>query len=378
VDEPIRTGHPRHCGAVAAVPRALTTPAFLEIAERQDRVLSRAQLATLGLRRDAVLRRVGNDTWQQLGKHVVVLHSGPLSRRQQQWAAVLHAGPGAALAGLSALEAEGLRGLTRDQVDALTRHGIGRRRLDDDRVVVVVHESRSYAPELVLPGSAPPRLTRVRAAVDEAAYGGSARWGRTVLAACVQQRLVTAEDLATELTARPWLPRQIELLVTVSDVGGGSESLPELEFLRGLREHGMPIPDRQTRVSRPGGYYVLDADYDAWAVTVEINGVQHVTLAQREADDVRRSRLAIGGRLVVDVGSWTVRHDIVLAVLLTADALLSRGWQPGDSLREHLDELACRHPSFEWQSTWRTSVAVSGTHVRHPGAVDTGGGRPSR
>jgi hypothetical protein len=359
-------------------PKALTRPAFLDLAERQDRVLSRAQIADLGLSRHAVLRRVRTEIWQQLGEHVVVLHSGPLSRRQQQWAAVLHAGPGAALAGLSALEAEGLKGLARDRVDAVTRHGIGRRRLADARVEVRVHESRSYAPELVLPESAPPRVTRVRAAVDEAAYGGSPKWAHTVLAASVQQRLVTADDLAAELAGRPWLPRQAELLRTVSDVGGGSESLPELEFLRGLREHGMPLPDRQRRVRLPAGHYVLDADYDACAVTVEINGVQHLTMAQRESDDLRRSRLAIGGRLVVDVGSWTVRYDVALAVLLTADALVSRGWRPPDALRQHLDELARRHATFDWQSPWRAGVPVSDTELRHPLLGVPAGGRAYR
>jgi hypothetical protein len=101
-------------------------------------------------------------------------------------------------------------------------------------------------------------------------------------------------------------------------------------------------------------------------------------MAQRESDDLRRSRLAIGGRLVVDVGSWTVRYDVALAVLLTADALVSRGWRPPDALRQHLDELARRHATFDWQSPWRAGVPVSDTELRHPLLGVPAGGRAYR
>ena len=75
-------------------------------------------------------------------------------------------------------------------------------------------------------------------------------------------------------------------------------------------------PTRQRLVQRPDRRYYLDAEFDPWAVTVEINGVQHLDVRQKEFDDVRRTQLAIGGRLVVDIGSYIVRHDIALAVLL--------------------------------------------------------------
>ncbi len=82
-----------------------------------------------------------------------------------------------------------------------------------------------------------------------------------------------------------------------------SESLPELDYLHGLRRFGLPEPTRQRVVRRPDGRYYLDAELDPWAVTVEINGVHHLDVRQKEFDDVRRTRLAIGGRLVVDIGS---------------------------------------------------------------------------
>jgi hypothetical protein len=75
---------------------------------------------------------------------------------------------------------------------------------------------------------------------------------------------------------------------------------------------------------------------------VEINGAQHIELLTKEADDVRRARLAIGGRLTVDIGSYIVRHDNDLARLITAEALRSRGWVPAPHVAQALRELAAQ------------------------------------
>ena len=166
----------------------------------------------------------------------------------------------------------------------------------------------------------------------------------------VQQRLTTAATLRPLVLARPNLTRRALILETLDDVEGGSQSLPELAYLRGLRRFGLPEPTRQRLVQRPDRRYYLDAEFDPWAVTVEINGVQHLDVRHKEADDVRRTQLAIGGRLVVDIGSYIVRHDNELAVLLTADALLSRGWEPDAEVLRRLLRVAEAHPTFTWTS----------------------------
>ena len=115
----------------------------------------------------------------------------------------------------------------------------------------------------------------------------------------VQQRLVQPAALRRNAASRPTLPRRALILETVADVAGGSHSLPELEYLDGLRRTGLPMPVRQKVVRRQGGRYYLDADFEDYGVTVEINGAQHFEPRAREYDDVRRARLAIGG-----AGSW--------------------------------------------------------------------------
>jgi hypothetical protein len=100
------------------------------------------------------------------------------------------------------------------------------------------------------------------------------------------------------------------------------------------------MPTRQRAVPGCHGRYYLDCEFDPY--TVEINGGQHIELLAKEADDVRRTRLAIGGRLMVDIGSHIVRHDNDLAMLITADALRSRGWVPEPGVAERLRELAAQ------------------------------------
>jgi hypothetical protein len=78
------------------------------------------------------------------------------------------------------------------------------------------------------------------------------------------------------------------LLETITDVEGGAHSLPELQWSRGIRRAGLPEPERQGIVQRADGRYYLDAHFDEWQTTVEINGAQHVDPAVRDYDDERR------------------------------------------------------------------------------------------
>ncbi len=338
-------------GQVPLIRHKLASPEFVELALAQDMVVSRAQLAAANVHRRLVAARVAEGRWQVLGRFVVVLQPGPISRDQQMWTGVLHAGKDAALTGTSALERAGLTGFSDDHISVCVPHGHHRLDLVTEQVTVRVHESRRLLVDGVHTTMSPPRLTQDRAAVVAASSAVTDQACRTVLAMTVQQRLAIAATLRPLVLARPNLPRRTLILETLDDVEGGSQSLPELDYLRGLRRYGLPEPTRQLIVQREDGRYYLDAEFDPWAVTVEINGAHHLEVRQKEADDVRRTRLAIGGRLVVDIGSYTVRHDIALAVLLTADALFSRGWQPDPAVRRRLIALAAaRQPQFVWTS----------------------------
>jgi hypothetical protein len=336
---------------VPPVRHRLADAAFHELAKRQELVVSRRQLAEFGVTRQVISRRETAGHWIAVGPLVVVLRPGGLTRPQQLWAGVLHAGGDACLARLTGLEAAGLTGFRDDDVHVCRTHGENTDDLVHELVQVRVHESRNLPPPDLLRTSSPPRMSQDRCAADAASDARSERACRTILAMCVQQRLIVPGRLRAMVVERHNLPRRKLILETLGDLEGGAHSLPEQDFLRSLRRARVPLPVRQRIVRRSDGRYVLDCDYDDWLVTVEINGSQHFDVRQKEYDDIRRTRLAIGGRLVVDLGSWIVRHDGDLAVLITADALLARGWRPAPDVRARLLDMARDHATFSWSST---------------------------
>jgi hypothetical protein len=130
--------------------RFLDSAQLAQLRSEQDDVLSRAQASEHGIDHRTIRRRVAADQWQTVGPAVVVLHNGPLSIQQQRWAGVLHAGAGAALAGLTALQAAGLDGFETDVIHVVVAHGQGRRHLVDERIHVAVRESTHLEPDQVL------------------------------------------------------------------------------------------------------------------------------------------------------------------------------------------------------------------------------------
>lgn len=301
--------------------------------------------------------------WRVLGPRVVVLHTGSLTTQARWWVGVLHAdltedgaetsappaGPApasepdevatsacvAALTGPTATEAGGLTGFETPVVHVVVAHGREVGDLVHPLVTVRVHQTRHLEIGEVHPVLTPARIRLPRAVMESASAVavGRPRRARAIIAAAVQQRLVRPPDLHAFGTVRRTLPGRRLLLETIADAAGGSHSLPEIDFLRGLSRAGLPTPTRQRRVRRADGTWYLDIDFDEYEVTVEINGLQHYELLLSESDDLRRAVLQIGGRIVVDVSCYAVRHLIHQCMLVTAEALLVRGYDPPAATR---------------------------------------------
>jgi len=321
-----------------------TTPPDLDrLARSQLEVVSRAQLAALGVDRHMIARREANRVWRPLGPRAVVLHRGVLTREQRWWVGVLHGDlrevtgierppelPVVALTGLSAAEAGGLAGFETRVVHVAVKHGREVEDLNDAAVRVTVHQTRHLDRSEVHPTLRPARLRLPRAVVESASQVAIERPGRAraLIAAAVQQRLVRPRDLRAFATMRRTLPGRRLVLETIDDAAGGAHSLPELELLRGLRAAGLPEPARQRKLQHADGTWYLDNDFTAYLVTVEVNGIQHYEQLLREADDFQRAVLQISGRIVVDLSSYAVRHQQEQSMLLIAETLMSHGWQP--------------------------------------------------
>jgi hypothetical protein len=323
------------------------------LARRQSEVVSREQLADFGVDRHMVARREVSRVWRPLGPRVVVLHRGALTRSQRWWVGILHATldpeqrvdvPSVALFGSTAAEAGGLVGFESPTVHVAVSHGREIGHLDHRLVRVQVHQTRHLERDHVHPALRPTRLRLPRAVVELASGAAihSPDRARAVIAAAVQQRLVRPVELREFAVSRRTLPGRRLLLETISDAQGGAHSLPELEFLRGVRSARLPEPSRQRKLQRADGTWYLDNEFTEFLVSVEVNGLQHYEQVLREADDFRRAVLQISGRMVLDVSSYAVRHQIEQCVLLTAEALMARGWRP-DAASERVLRMHRQH-----------------------------------
>lgn len=332
-------------------------PGLTELARSQAGVVSRQQLTALGVEDRIVARRDLAGLWRTVGPRVVAVHRGDLGRDGRWWAAVLHASevesaepPTAALSGPTALEAGGLTGFEARDVHVVVEHG---REVDDLHVgslSVIVHETRLFRMDDIHPILRPARLRLARAVVESASNVVRDQPGRarSLLAAAVQQRLLRGDDLRVVAAGRRTLPGRRLILETISDAQGGAHSLPEMELLRGLRRAGLPEPRRQRKLQRADGTWYLDADFADYLVTVEVNGLQHYEQTLREADDFRRAVLQIGGRIVVDLSSYAVRHELARSLLLVAETLMSHGYRPPPDTERRLERLRVR---VGWDAT---------------------------
>lgn len=83
--------------------------AAFELAQDNDGVLSRAQLRVIGLTRWDVRREVRSRRRKVHGRQAIALHTGDLDQRGQWRIALIEVGTHAALDGVTALQAAGLK-----------------------------------------------------------------------------------------------------------------------------------------------------------------------------------------------------------------------------------------------------------------------------
>ena len=87
----------------------------MSTADAHDR--TEAGLAQAGIQ--ARSSQLAAERWHKVSEVVLATTTGPWTREQLMWAGVLHAGPGSAIGGLTALAVHGLRTWHRDHVTVL-------------------------------------------------------------------------------------------------------------------------------------------------------------------------------------------------------------------------------------------------------------------
>jgi hypothetical protein len=264
--------------------------------------------------------RVGR--WQRTGRHTVAVHNGPLDVPARRWVAVLECGPRAALAGVTALQAEGITALKDVLIHVIVPKGARRVRLPG----VKVHESRRWRAEDIARDGIP-RMRGAVAAVHAALWASTDRQATLFLTLAVQQDKATPVELHDAVATVRRHPRRRLLLLLVQDLADGVRSLGELDVGRSMRGRGLPEPRRQAIRVRPSGVQYLDADFPDHDVTLEIDGSQHDEAQARLADLLRDIAVVVDGGTVVRIPliAWRLDEEAVLDALEVL--FTSRGWR---------------------------------------------------
>lgn len=271
--------------------------------------------------------------WRRICRGILINQHGPLTQDQEWWTAVLAAGEGAVLAGLAAARAGGLRGSwRRDVIDVLVPEHRRRadllRRLPLGLPAVRVRRARRLPAEDVQ-RARPDRTGMARSLVDVAQWATTDDEARAVIAAAAQQRLVLPREILSVLESMPRAHRRALVLETVHDVGGGAQSLAEIDFVRLCRRFRLPHPDLQEpRIDRSGRRRYLDAYWRRWHLHVEIDGAHHMDVREWAADMRRQNEIWVAGDRILRFPAWLVRRQPEQVAIQIRAALVAAGWRP--------------------------------------------------
>lgn len=289
------------------------------LAARQDQVVTTRQLEELGATRSWVAWRVNQGLWQRLHPGVLVAHSGPVTWSTQAAAALMYAGPGAALS----------------HEAAAYRHNI--RLAPPGLVEVSIPHERRVAP------SAGIRVVRRRDMPE--AFGRIRTVNRydTVLDLVAQAVDVDAAVSAITAAARAQIhpslvlkaaarrrsvPRRGLLLELLDEVADGVESALELRYHHDVeRRHHLPAAELQVRHRLDGGWIRADRVYAGLGVRVELDGELAHPGGRTDTDVWRDNAVVLAMAEITLRYRW--RH-VALTPCRTAaqveQALRSRGW----------------------------------------------------
>lgn len=296
-------------------------PTIRVLARRQDGVVTVTQCVDLGLSADAVERRARSGQWRRLQRGVYLTHGGPSTFRTDARAALLLAGPGAALSHRSAAFVHEFVGSAPRLVEISVPW---RRRVTAGREVVVRRRR-----ELEVTARAGFHLTSRGATVLDLLDQARSTDDAVALLTAAVRAGAHPEEVLDELGRRSRAGHRGLVLELLGEVVDGVESTMELRYLRDVeRRHGLPRSTRQVAQLVGGRSIRADAVYVGLGVRVELDGQLAHPGGRTDADTWRDNAV------LVELAEFTLRyrwHHVRVAPCRTAaqvtGALRSRGWR---------------------------------------------------
>lgn len=286
----------------------------------QAGVVTRSQLLALGCDDSSIARRITRGEWQRLHPGVIVPWSGPVPWLARAWGAVLGAGDGAALSGLSAAYLTGM--VTRPPlvIDVTLPHN---RRAGYGEGVRVHRRVRMPAA-----GGRPRRVWRADTAVELAAASPTVDDAVGWVTAAARAG-TNALELADAVARRPRFRHRGLLLELVAEVAEGIESPLERRYNHDVeRRHGLPEARLQVRQLIAGLWLRADGIYDGYDVRVELDGWLGHPGGRTDADTWRDNAVVLEHREITLRYRWShVAGTPCATATQVAAALVRAGWR---------------------------------------------------
>jgi hypothetical protein len=298
-------------------------PTLRNLAGNQAGVISRSQAIRAGLTSDMIKFRLASGQWQQLHRGVYATFTGIPGRAAHLWAAVLSAGPGAALSHETAAE---LHRLT-DKPTSLIHVTVPVQRRVVPADGVALHRS-ARAIAAVQGRTYPPRTKVEETVLDlaqtAATFDDVCGWVTRAIA-----RELTGEDrLAEAMSARKKLRWRTELHELIAASAGGDHSVLEFRYHNDVeRAHGLPQSRRQVPFTGPGARPGRrDRIYEKYAVVIELDGRLAHPAEDQGKDKARDNAAAAGGLQSLRYGWNDVRRQPCATAVQVARVLRLHGW----------------------------------------------------
>jgi len=306
------------CGMESEFP-----PTLRYLAQRQNGVVSRSQALRTGLTTDKIKFRLRSGRWRLMHRGVYATFTGAPGRGAWLWAAVLSAGPGAALSYKTAAELHRLADKPAETIHVTVPHG---------RRVMAVEGISLHRPvravQVVHGNTYPPRTTVEETVLDlahaAASFDDVCGW----VSRAIARELTDETRLRQAINTRPRLRWRADLYELIVAAAGGDHSVLEFRYHRDVeRANGLPEPMRQVPfVTSAGRRGRRDRVYEEYGVVVELDGRLAHPAENQWKDKARDNAAAAQGKQSLRYGWTHVRWQACATAAEVARVLRLHGW----------------------------------------------------
>jgi hypothetical protein len=253
------------------------------------------------------------------------MFTGDVSRQAKLWAAILRAGPGAALSHETAAEVHGLTDKPKSQIHISVpaqRNPSRLRRIPG----VIIHRSRCLVPEWQPPWQLP-RTTVEDTVLDLIAAARTFDDAYGWIAQAVGRQLTSPQSLSKALAARRRIRWRGWITAAIEDAADGVHSPLERHYVHGVeRAHRLPTAQRQAKRRHGSGNRYLDNLYEEFGVSVELDGVAAHPAEGRWQDTHRDNANLAQGTETLRYGWPDATMHRCRTALEVATVLRRHGW----------------------------------------------------